>query len=338
MFVSQVRFVDAGANADLLDTLDWDGPDGLLNTLNKKVDKKVKWDASNKWNDDHGTREPIQLRYSEMPVIHDLNTSAAQKREALATLRVEESEGSDGGEEVVGGSMVGGGDGGGAMEGGGDGGGAMEGGAMVGGGDGGGAMDGGGALRQRGGYFPEMPVEHVNTSEAQRREAVAAHRADDIEGSDSGEEVVGGSMEGGAMVGGAMVGGAMYGGGGDGGGAMVGGSMVGGGDGGGSGGVRSEAPALAAVPRTTATIKQLQAMEELIKGKGVFAATLAEVRSGSGSFKPEDQDGFLKWMKCIDIQVNRPATLCKQCAIYSLHCVADSLGTACQRRVLVISI
>ena len=99
------------------------------------------------------------------------------------------------------------------------------------------------------------------------------------------------------------------------------------------------APAVALQPpRTTATIKQLQAMDSLIKGEGEFAATLAQVRSGSGSFKPEDQDEFLKRMKCMDIQVNRPATLCKQCAIYSLHCVADSLGTACQRRVLVISI
>ena len=239
MFVSQVPCADAdaGANAALLDTLDWDGPDGLLNTLNKKVDKRVKWDASNKWNADHGTRVPVQKRYSEMPVIHHLNTTDAQKREALATRQEEESEGSDGGEEVVGGSMVGGGDGGGAMEG---------------------------------------------------------------------------------------------------------GAMVGRGDGGGSGGVRSEAPALAAValqpPRTTATIKQLQAMDSLIKGEGEFAATLAQVRSGSGSFKPEDQDEFLKRMKCMDIQVNRPANLCKQCAIYSLQCVADSLGTACQRRVLVISI
>ena len=259
MFVSQVPCADAdaGATAALLDTLDWDGPDGLLNTLNKKVDKRVKWDASNKWNADHGTRVPVQKRYSEMPVIHHLNTTDAQKREALATRQEEESEGSDGGEEVVGGSMVGGGDGGGAMEGG-----SMVGGAMEGGGDGGGAMEGG--------------------------------------------------------------------------------AMVGGGDGGGSGGVRSEAPALAAValqpPRTTATIKQLQAMDCLIKGEGEFADTLAEVRSGSGSFKPEDQDEFLKRMKCMDIQVNRPATLCKQCAIYSLHCVADILGTACQRRVLVISI
>ena len=162
-------------------------------------------------------------------------------------------------------------------------------------------------LNSIGGYFPDMGVEHVNTTAAEQSEALATLRDEESEGSDRGEEVVGGSM-------------------------------VGGGDGGGSGGVRSKAPALAAVARTTLTVKQLQAMDYLIKGEREFAATLAEVRSKSGAFKPESEDGFLKWMKCIDIQVNRPATLCKQCAIYSLQCVADSLGTACQRRVLVISI
>jgi hypothetical protein len=187
-------------------------------------------------------------------------------------------------------------------------------------------------LNSIGGYFPDMGVEHVNTTAAEQREALATLRDEESEGSDRGEEVVGGSMVGGGDGGGAMEGG------GDGGGAMEGGAMVGGGDGGGSGGVRSKAPALAAVERTTLTVKQLQAMDYLIKGEGGFAATLAEVRSKSGAFKPESEDGFLKWMKCIDIQVNRPATLCKQCAIYSLQCVADSLGTACQRRVLVISI
>ena len=230
MFVSQVRCADAGANAGLLDTINWAG---LLNTLNFNT---LNWGTANKWNEDQRKKRTCE------------------------------------------------------------------------------------PLRQFGGYFPEMPVDHVNTSEAQRREALATLRADDSEGSDGGG--VGGSMVGGSMVGGAMEGGA----------------MVGGGDGGGSGGVRSEAPALAAVARTTATIKHLQALEQLIKGEGEFAATLSEVRSGSGSFKTEYQDGFLKWMQCIDIQVNRPATLCKQCAIYSLQCVADSLGTACQRRVLVISI
>ena len=109
-------------------------------------------------------------------------------------------------------------------------------------------------------------------------------------------------------------------------------------EGGGDGGVRSEAPALAEVARTTATLKDLQALESLLKGEVDFADTLAGVRSGLGSFPPQYQDEWLKWMQSVDIQVNRPATLCKQCAIYSLQCVADSLGTACQRRVLVISI
>ena len=82
MFVSQVRCANAGASAGLLDTMDWDGPDGLLNSLNK------------------------QQRYSETPVIHHFNTSEAQKREALATRRAVDSESTDGGEEVVGGSMA----------------------------------------------------------------------------------------------------------------------------------------------------------------------------------------------------------------------------------------
>ena len=168
-------------------------------------------------------------------------------------------------------------------------------------------------LNPIGGYFPIMGVEHVNTTAAQQREALATRRAVDSESTDGGEEVVGGSM--------------------------VGGAMEGGGDGGGSGGVRSEAPALADVARTTATLKDLKALEELLKGEGDFADTLTGVRSGLGSFPPQyQQDAFLKWMQSVDIQVNRPATLCKQCAIYSLQCVADSLGTACQRRVLVISI
>ena len=162
--------------------------------------------------------------------------------------------------------------------------------------------------------YSEIPVvHHLNTSDAQRRQAVATLRAVDSESTDGGEEVVGGSM--------------------------VGGAMEGGGDGGGSGGVRSEAPALAEVARTTATPKDLKALESLLRGEVDFADTLAGVRSGLGSFPPQyQQDAFLKWMQSVDIQVNRPATLCKQCAIYSLQCVADSLGTACQRRLLVISI
>ena len=139
MFVSQVRCADAGANAGLFDTFDWDGPDGLLNTLNFNP---LKWDTANKWKEEQRkkrTCEPLRLfggYLPEVPVDH-VNTSEAERRDALTTLRADDSEGSDGGGSDGGGAMVGGVGGsmvGGSMVGGAMVGGAMEGGAMVGGG------------------------------------------------------------------------------------------------------------------------------------------------------------------------------------------------------------
>ena len=104
------------------------------------------------------------------------------------------------------------------------------------------------------------------------------------------------------------------------------------------------APALAVAPVAPDQNASLfdrptwKALDDFMNGEGDMASNLPEMLQTLTSIQPFDHRAFITTVDGLDIEVTRPATLCKQCAIYSLQCVADSLGTACQQRVLFISI
>ena len=59
------------------------------------------------------------------------------------------------------------------------------------------------------------------------------------------------------------------------------------------------------------------ALDDFMDGKGDMASNLPEMLQTLTSIQPFDHRAFITTVDGLDIEVTRPATLCKQCAICS---------------------